>query len=98
MIGLFGRLGAAATLRQHCPQMTQRPGNQQKGISTNQSLFSSLNVLLYTHGIQYQCCIFKNRIIDMILELSKCFLSVKPGYASSAAQTLLILNINAIQT
>ena len=22
----MGRLGAAATLRQHCPQMTQRPG------------------------------------------------------------------------
>ena len=26
MIGPLGRLGAAATLRQHCPQMTQRPG------------------------------------------------------------------------
>ena len=24
MIGPLGRLGAAATLRQHCPQMTQR--------------------------------------------------------------------------
>ena len=24
MIGLLGRLGAAATLGQHCPQMTQR--------------------------------------------------------------------------
>ena len=26
MIGPLGRLGAAATLRQHCPQITQRPG------------------------------------------------------------------------
>ena len=26
MIGPLGRLGAAVTLRQHCPQMTQRPG------------------------------------------------------------------------
>ena len=26
MIGPLGRLGAAATLGQHCPQMTQRPG------------------------------------------------------------------------
>ena len=26
MIEPLGRLGAAATLRQHCPQMTQRPG------------------------------------------------------------------------
>ena len=26
MIGLLGRLGAAATLGRHCPQMTQRPG------------------------------------------------------------------------
>ena len=25
MIGLLGRLGAAATLGQHCPQMSQRP-------------------------------------------------------------------------
>ena len=28
MIGLLGRLRAAATLGQHCPQMTQRPGMQ----------------------------------------------------------------------
>ena len=27
MIGLFGRQGPAATLRQHCPQMTQRRCN-----------------------------------------------------------------------
>ena len=27
MIGPLGRLGEAATLGQHCPQMTQRPGN-----------------------------------------------------------------------
>ena len=26
MSGPLGRLGAAATLGQHCPQMTQRPG------------------------------------------------------------------------
>ena len=26
MIGPLGRLGAAAALGQHCPQMTQRPG------------------------------------------------------------------------
>ena len=26
MIGPLGRKGPAATLRQHCPQMTQRPG------------------------------------------------------------------------
>ena len=26
MIGPLGRLGAAANLRQHCPQITQRPG------------------------------------------------------------------------
>ena len=26
MIGLLGRQGLAATLGQHCPQMTQRPG------------------------------------------------------------------------
>ena len=26
MFGPLGRLGAAATLGQHCPQMTQRPG------------------------------------------------------------------------
>ena len=26
MIGLLGRQGQAATLGQHCPQMTQRPG------------------------------------------------------------------------
>ena len=26
MIGPLGRLGAAATLGQHCPQMTRRPG------------------------------------------------------------------------
>ena len=28
MIGPFGRPGLAATLRQHCSQMTQRPGIQ----------------------------------------------------------------------
>ena len=28
MIGPVGRLGAAATLRQHCPQMTQRQGRR----------------------------------------------------------------------
>ena len=27
MIGPLGRLGAAATLGQHCPQVTQRPGS-----------------------------------------------------------------------
>ena len=26
MIGLLGRQGPAANLRQHCPQMSQRPG------------------------------------------------------------------------
>ena len=26
VIGPLGRMGAAATLGQHCPQMTQRPG------------------------------------------------------------------------
>ena len=30
MIGPLGRLGAAATLRRHCPQMTQRPGTTVK--------------------------------------------------------------------
>ena len=29
MIGLFGRQGLAATLRQHCPQMTRRRCNIQ---------------------------------------------------------------------
>ena len=38
MIGPFGRLGAAATLRQHCPQMTQRPGR-----ATWISAFSDFN-------------------------------------------------------
>ena len=31
MIGPLGRLVAAATLRQRCPQMTQRPGNGLNG-------------------------------------------------------------------
>ena len=30
MIGPLGRLGAAATLGQYCPQMTQRPGNSKR--------------------------------------------------------------------
>ena len=31
MIGPLGRLGAAATLGQHCPQMTRRPGKTRFG-------------------------------------------------------------------
>ena len=30
MIGPLSRLGAAATLGQHCPHMTQRPGNRNR--------------------------------------------------------------------
>ena len=46
--GLFGRQGPAATLRQHCPQMTQRPG---KGevlfmFSTHSHYLSLLNLCL----------------------------------------------------
>ena len=32
MIGPLGRLGAAATLGQHCPQMTQRRCNMHEGL------------------------------------------------------------------
>ena len=28
MVGPFGRQGPADTLRQHCPQMTRRPGSR----------------------------------------------------------------------
>ena len=33
MIGPFGRQGPAGTLRQHCPQMTQRPCRWQAGLT-----------------------------------------------------------------
>ena len=42
MIGLFGRQGPGATLRQHCPQMTQRRCNTSSKTSFNCRLDHSL--------------------------------------------------------
>ena len=56
MIGPLGRLGAAATLGQHCPQLTQRPGN----------------VPLYAHPVSLQIqfhLTFKSQLIFCILKL-----------------------------
>ena len=59
MIGPLGRLGAAAILRQHCPQMTQRPG-----IFANKSLPSNI-LVPYDCGLRWSEPLFPNQSFSL---------------------------------
>ena len=51
MIGPFGRPGPAATLRQHCPQMTQRRCTEEEGRDGWRLPFRSHSLIILSFGI-----------------------------------------------